>query len=318
MLALSKTEGARCHLLPPEWNDASIDAKRGRFPMRKLMIAVAAVAALTIAGPAGAATKTISVYGYGFSPKSVTITEGDTVTWVNRDNENHQVLADKGQFVSAILRPKQKFSFTFRAPGTYTYKDELHPKHTGKIVVKGLPPTLTVTASAPIVEYGTKVTLSGVVSSHRAGEQVAIYYQPYPQANLIQRAVLLTSTGGTFSFVVGPQVLTTYEAAWKGAFATPTTIQVRPHLSLGRNGAWIRHAAAGRSFAGRAVQFQRLNVLTGQWVTIAKPLLNARSSARVNVKLPKGMNHLRVTMSVNQAGAGYLGVIGPTLNWRQS
>jgi plastocyanin len=286
--------------------------------MRKLMIAFAAVAALAVAGPAGAGTRTVSIYGYGFSPKSVTITEGDTVTWVNRDNENHQVLATKGQFVSAILRPKQKFSFTFHAPGTYAYKDELHPKHTGKIVVKGLPPTLTMTSSAPIVDFGTKATLSGVVSSHQAGEQVTIYYQPYPQPNLIQRAVLLTSTGGTFSFVVGPQVLTTYEAAWKGAFATPTTIQVRPHLSIGRNGAWILHAAGGRSFAGRAVQFQRLNVLTGQWVTLAKPLLNARSSARVTVKLPKGMNHLRLTMSVNQAGAGYLGAIGPTLNWRQT
>jgi plastocyanin len=286
--------------------------------MRKLILAIAAVAALAVAGQAGAATKTINIYGYGFSPKSVTITEGDTITWYNHDNANHQVLADKGQFVSPILRPKQRFSFTFRAPGTYTYKDELHPKHTGKVVVKGLPPTLTMAASAPIVDFGTKATLSGVVSSHQAGEQVTIYYQPYPQANLIQRATLLTSTGGAFSFIVGPQVLTTYEASWKGAFATPTTIQVRPHPSIGRNGAWILHVAGGRSFAGRAVQFQRLNLSTGQWVTLAKPLLNARSSARVQVALPKGMNHLRLTMSVNQAGAGYLGVIGPTLNWRQT
>jgi plastocyanin len=286
--------------------------------MRKLILAIAAVAALAVAGQAGAATKTINIYGYGFSPKSVTITEGDTITWYNHDNANHQVLADKGQFVSPILRPKQRFSFTFRAPGTYTYKDELHPRHTGKVVVKGLPPTLTMAASAPIVDFGTKATLSGVVSSHQAGEQVTIYYQPYPQANLIQRATLLTSTGGAFSFIVGPQVLTTYEASWKGAFATPTTIQVRPHLSIGRNGAWILHVAGGHSFAGRAVQFQRLNLSTGQWVTLAKPLLNARSSARVQVALPKGMNHLRLTMSVNQAGAGYLGVIGPTLNWRQT
>lgn len=285
--------------------------------MRKLILAFAAVAALAVAGQAGAATKTINIYGYGFSPKSVTITAGDTITWYNHDNANHQVLADKGQFVSAILRPKQRFSFTFRAPGTYTYKDELHTKHTGKVIVKGVPPTLTVAASAPIVDFGTKATLSGVVSSHQPGEQVTIYYQPYPQANLIQRATLLTSAGGAFSFVVGPQVLTTYEASWKGAFATPTTIQVRPHLSIGRNGAWILHAAGGHSFAGRAVQFQRLNLLTGQWVTLAKPLLNARSSARVEVTLPKGMNHLRLTMSVNQAGAGYLGAIGATLNWRQ-
>ena len=69
--------------------------------MRKLILSlVAAIAALAVAGPASAATKVISIYGSGFSPKSTTITEGDTVTWKNRDNANHQVLADKGQFVS--------------------------------------------------------------------------------------------------------------------------------------------------------------------------------------------------------------------------
>jgi plastocyanin len=285
--------------------------------MRKLILAFAAVAALAVAGPAGAATKAINIYGTTFSPKTATITEGDTVTWVNRDNDNHQILADKGQFASAILHPKQSFSFTFRAAGTYTYADELHPKIRGTITVKGLPPTLTFAASAPIVTYGTQATLTGVVSNHRAGEQVTIYYQPYPQPNMIQRATLLTTTGGAFSFIVEPQILTTYEATWKGAYATPTSIEVTPKLTLGRNNGWIIHVSGGRSFAGRAVQFQRLNPATGQWVTLKKPLLNSKSSARVLYHLPKGMNHLRVTLSVNQAGAGFLGAISTTVAYRQ-
>ncbi len=285
--------------------------------MRKLIPAFAAVAALAVAGPAGAATKAINIYGTTFSPKTATITEGDTVTWVNRDNDNHQILADKGQFASAILHPRQTFSFTFRAAGTYTYADELHPKIKGTITVKGLPPTLTFAASTPIVTYGTQATLTGVVSNHRAGEQVTIYYQPYPQPNMIQRATLLTTTGGAFTFIVEPQILTTYEATWKGAYATPTSIEVTPNLTLGRNNGWIIHASGGRSFAGRAVQFQRLNPATGQWVTLKKPLLNSRSSARVLYHLPKGMNQLRVTLSVNQAGAGFLGAISTTVAYRQ-
>jgi plastocyanin len=285
--------------------------------MRKLILALAAVATLAVAGPAGAATKTINIFGSTFSPKTATVTEGDTVTWVNKDNVNHQVLADKGQFVSAILKPKQSFSFTFRAAGTYTYKDELHPTLKGTITVKGLPPTLTLAASAPIVTYGTQVTLTGVVSSHAAGEQVTIYYQPYPQPNQIQRATLLTTTGGVFSFIVQPQILTTYEAAWKGAFATPTSVEVAPKLTLGRNNGWILRADGGHSFAGRAVQFQRLNDATGQWVTLKKVILSSKSSARVLYRLPKGVNHLRVTMSVNQAGAGFLGAISSTITYRQ-
>jgi plastocyanin len=287
--------------------------------MRKLILTlVAAIAALAVAGPAGAATKVISIYGSGFSPKSTTITEGDTVTWKNRDNANHQVLADKGQFVSPILRPGQSYSFTFRASGTYTYNDELHTKLTGKLVVKGLPPTLTLLTSAPNITAGTKVTLTGVVSSKKPGESVTIYYQPYPQPNLIQRATVLTGEGGAFSFIVAPQILTSYQAAWKGAYATPTTVQVAPNLSLGRHNGWVIHASAAHSFAGKAVQFQRLNAATGQWVTLKKVLLDARSSARFAYTLPKGVNRLRVTMSVNQAGAGFLGAIGSTVTWRQA
>ena len=90
------------------------------------------------------------------------------------------------------------------------------------------------------------MTLTGVVSNHQAGEQVTIYYQPYPQPNLIQRATLLTTTGGAFSFIVAPQILTTYQATWKGAYATPTIDRrCSRKLSLGRNSGWIIHAAAG-------------------------------------------------------------------------
>jgi plastocyanin len=286
--------------------------------MRKLILALAAVLTLAVAGPAGAAvTKTINIYGSAFSPKSATITQGDTITWVNKDNANHQVLADKGQFVSPILRPGRRYSFTFNAAGTYTYKDELNRKLAGTITVKGLPPTLTFTASSQYVVYGDKVTLTGQVSNHKGGESVTIYYQPYPQPNLIERATLLTAADGTFSFIVSPQIATSYQAAWKGAYATPTSIQVQPKVTLGRNNGWIIHAAAGVSFAGKAVQLQRLNTLTGQWVTLKKVLLNSKSSAKVLYKLPKGLNQLRVTMSVNQAGAGFLGAISPTVRWHQ-
>jgi plastocyanin len=286
--------------------------------MRTAIIAALAAAALLAPSSAGAAvTRTVNVYGSTFSPKTVTITAGDTVRWVNRDNDNHQIYADKGQFVSAILKPKQTFSFTFRAAGTYTYKDELHPKITGKVVVKGAPPTLTLAASAGYAVAGDKVTLTGVVSSHKTGEQVSIFYQPYPAPNLMQRTVVLTGAGGTFSFVVAPGILTTYQATWNGAFSAPATVQVQPRLTLGRSGGWVIHAYGGHGLAGRAVQFQRLNTLTGQWVTLKKVILNSRSGAKIQVTLPKGVNRIRLAMSVNAAGAGLLGATSPVLVWRQ-
>jgi plastocyanin len=286
--------------------------------MRRLLIPIAAVAALLLAGPAAAAvTKTVNVYGSTFTPKTVTVTEGDTIRWVNRDNANHQIYAKGGQFVSPILKPRQAFRFTFRAAGTYHYVDELHPRIAGTVVVKGAPPTLTLAASRIYSVAGDQVTLSGVVSSHRAGEQVAIFYQPYPAPNASQRTVVLTTTGGAFSFVVAPGILTTYLASWKGAYSAPASVQVQPRLTIGRNGAWIVHAYGGHGLAGRDVQFQRYNTATGQWVTLKKVQLNSRSGARFELQLPKGASQLRLAMSVNQAGAGLLGATSPVLLWQQ-
>src|SRR4051812_29005377 len=196
MLDRSKTARGRVSARRSLGQDQLVQSStRQETTMRKLIGAVTALTvALAVAGPAGAATtKGVNIYSSTFSPKSVTIVQGDTVTWTNRDSTaNHQVLATKGQFVSPILKRGHSYSFLFTAAGTYDYKDELHPKLTGKIIVKGLPPSVTLAASAPIVVSGAKVTLTGVVSNHQAGETVAIYYRPYPQPNLIQRVTLLT------------------------------------------------------------------------------------------------------------------------------
>ena len=112
-----------------------------------------------------------------------------------------------------------------------------------------------------------------------------------------------------------PPILTTYQASWRGAFSLPATIEVKPKITLGVNSGWRIRVWGGR-FAGRAVQFQRLNPLSGQWVTLRKPLLDRANRARVRFQLPKGVNRVRVAMSVNQAGAGFLGAFSPEVVWR--
>ena len=126
------------------------------------------------------------------------------------------------------------------------------------MIVKGAPPTLTLASSATYVVAGDKLTLSGIVSNHQAGEQVSIFYQPYPQPNPIQRR-RPDDDGRRVHVQVAPAILTTYQATWKGAFAAPTTVQVQPRLTIGHNRGWIIHAYGGHGLAGRDVQFQRLN-----------------------------------------------------------
>ena len=44
--------------------------------------------------------------------------------------------------------------------------------------------------------------------------------------------------------------------------------------------------------------------------------LNSSGAQRFKVKLPKGLNRLRIAMSINQAGAGYLGAYSKTIQYR--
>ena len=46
---------------------------------------------------------------------------------------------------------------------------------------------------------------------------------------------------------------------------------------------------------------------SGRWATVARLRLNRLSNATFAIKLPKGRSTIRVAMSINQAGAGYLG-----------
>src|SRR5207249_6001260 len=62
------------------------------------------------------------------------------------------------------------YTHTFRNGGTYRYHDGLHPSLRGTVTVRGAAPQVTLATSAPIVKFGTQVTLTGTVSNKKAGE----------------------------------------------------------------------------------------------------------------------------------------------------
>jgi plastocyanin len=273
--------------------------------MRRLLTVVAVIAGLAAAPVAEAATRTVNIQKGGFVPTSVTITAQDTVTWVNRDTVNHQVVSDRGNFVSPILRPGQRYSFQFVDAGTFRYRDALEPAERGTVIVRGLPPAVSFGATVPILVYGAETHLQGVVNSKKAGETVAIFAQPLGQASFQQVAVLQTGAGGAFDWVTKPQILTNYQVQFKTATSQPVTVQVQPKLSLmpARRGWLLARVTAGRSFAGRWIYLQRRNAF-GQWVSLRKLVLGSKSGKLFRRPTTPGV--YRVFMTVNQAGSGYL------------
>lgn len=70
-----------------------------------------------------------------FSPSSITVQAGTTVTWRNRDGMTHTVTSDSGVFDSGNVNNNGTFSFTFTTAGSYPYHCILHSGMTGVVVV---------------------------------------------------------------------------------------------------------------------------------------------------------------------------------------
>ena len=88
-------------------------------------------------------SQTVEIGSNGFSPATLTVTKGTSVTFVNKSGRSVEVASDphpthtnlKG-FESDALRDGASFSFTFDKAGTWGYHDHLRPSMTAKVVVQ--------------------------------------------------------------------------------------------------------------------------------------------------------------------------------------
>jgi plastocyanin len=94
-----------------------------------------AVHAGTLTAAATDPTK-IVVKDFMFTPMSLTVKAGSTVTWANMDEEPHTVVSSTGLFHSGALDTNESFSFKFDKPGTYQFACSIHPRMVGTIVVQ--------------------------------------------------------------------------------------------------------------------------------------------------------------------------------------
>jgi plastocyanin len=85
-----------------------------------------------IAVAAGA--DSVSIRDFAFSPGSITIAAGDTVTWTNSGPSQHS--ATGGGFDTGLLEKGQSGSHTFGQAGSYSYICTPHPFMKGTVVVR--------------------------------------------------------------------------------------------------------------------------------------------------------------------------------------
>ena len=84
-----------------------------------------------------AAAKTVSIGDNFYSPATVTINVGDTVTWQNDGAASHSATADDGSFDTGVFNGGQSRSETFSSAGTISYFCTVHGQaQSGKVVVR--------------------------------------------------------------------------------------------------------------------------------------------------------------------------------------
>jgi plastocyanin len=88
------------------------------------------------AGAGAQTSAAIEIDNFHYTPPTLIVAPGTTVTWKNDDDSPHSVREKDGKFKSAALDTDDTFSQTFANPGEYEYFCSIHPYMTGKIVVR--------------------------------------------------------------------------------------------------------------------------------------------------------------------------------------
>ena len=79
----------------------------------------------------------VAIKNFAFSPATLKVKAGTTVTWTNQDTDAHTVTSagSGGPLHSPALATHATYSYRFTEPGTYAYLCTIHPFMTAKVEV---------------------------------------------------------------------------------------------------------------------------------------------------------------------------------------
>jgi plastocyanin len=146
----------------------------------RMVVLIALLGAGVVAGalPALAADHAVTASGTSFSPKSITIAKGDSVTWTNGGG-THDVHFDDGFTNGPPATATWPTQRTFDTPGTYSYYCDQHQAYgmTGTVVVTEattttdpvVTPTPTPTPTPTVARVVPKASALSVTRKVKAG-----------------------------------------------------------------------------------------------------------------------------------------------------
>lgn len=176
-------------------------ARRVR-PVRFVAVSGFLLILAALAGPVIAATWAVSIADRTFTPATVTVAAGDTVTWTvtKAIDEPHSVTSGKPGAADAgtafdsgikLTKDRDTFSFTFTTAGEYDYFCTVHPTQmTGHVSVVAAGSSAGASAAA---SPGASPAASGAEGSPPQGEAVAEHAPVDTTTKLISAAILVAT-----------------------------------------------------------------------------------------------------------------------------
>ncbi len=282
--------------------------------------------------PAAPATASVAILDRSFSPISVTVAPGGTVSWANQSDRDHTVTGTG--FDSGILGGGGRFSHTFPSAGTFTYICELHSEMRASVTVAGAggssqagpapasaapSPAPTAPAAAPSAPQPQAPTAAGAAGATR--HTVAVVDYAFRPANISARvgdSLVWTNQGraphtataaGAFDtgmFRAGEQRTTTLRAP--GTFAFACTIH--PEMT------GVLNVAAGAGGAAPAAAPGSLATTTDTAGSAAGPTSTTAPTAPVEAATPETAEVSIVDLAFEPATVRM--AVGGTVTWRHN
>ncbi len=283
--------------------------------------------------PSAPATAAVAILDRAFSPTTVTIAPGGTVSWTNQSDRDHTVTGTG--FDSGILGGGGRFSHTFPSAGTFSYICELHSEMRASVTVAGnagsaqpgpapadpavSPPEPSAPAPRPSAPQPQASSPAGTTTATRHEVAVVDYaFRPASISARVGDSVVWTNQGraphtataaGAFDtgmFRAGEQRTTTLRTP--GTFAFACTIH--PEMT------GVLTVAAAAVGAAPAASPGSLATTTDPTSSAASPTSTTAPSTRVEAATPETAEVSIVDLAFEPATVRL--AVGGTVTWRHN
>ena len=271
---------------------------------RALPLAALALAAAPAAAHASA--RAVDLPGKYFTPPSLTVLSGDTVTWTNSDAVDHDVAQLGSGFDSGHIAPGGRFSFTFSQPGHYAYRCTIHAFMAGSVDVYAfqlLGPDHPISIGRPAVLHGLAP----------AGTRLVRIESRRPNGTWVPVTAVVPGPDGAFRARVTPAAPTVYRAIADAGPSLPLPLKVGARLDTSvrrlHGGRYKVSATARPAQPGARAALQLYSRERFAWRQVAHAAVGRDSRVSFTVS-PPGRYAARVVLLRGKGGYG--ASIGPT------